>query len=57
MAPMRKGDLAIDAHVDFLGVTEHRLIPAMVRSEQKRLRDDRDLFGLGTCLARVLACG
>ena len=27
------GDLALDAEVDFLAVTEHRLIPARVRSE------------------------
>ena len=32
------GDLALDAGVDFLAVTEHRLIPARVRSEWARLR-------------------
>ena len=32
------GDLALDAGLDFLAVTEHRLIPARVRSEWARLR-------------------
>ena len=32
------GDLALDAEVDFLAVTEHRLIPARVRSEWARLK-------------------
>ena len=32
------GDLALDAEVDFLAITEHRLIPARVRSEWARLR-------------------
>ena len=32
------GDLALDAGLDFLVVTEHRLIPARVRSEWARLR-------------------
>ena len=32
------GDLALDAGLDFLEVTEHRLIPAGVRSEWARLR-------------------
>ena len=32
------GDLALDAHVDFLAVVEHRLIPAWVRSEWIRLK-------------------
>ena len=32
------GDLALDAGVDFLAVTEHRLIPARVRSEWARLK-------------------
>ena len=32
------GDLALDADVDFLAVTEHRLIPAWVRSEWARLK-------------------
>ena len=27
------GDLVLDAGLDFLAVTEHRLIPARVRSE------------------------
>ena len=29
----------MEAGVDFLGVTEHRLVPARARSEWKRLRD------------------
>ena len=33
------GDLAFSASLDFLAVTEHRLIPARVRSEWARLRD------------------
>ena len=32
------GDLALDAGLAFLAVTEHRLIPARVRSEWSRLR-------------------
>ena len=32
------GDLAFDAHVDFLAVVEYRLIPARVRSEWPGLR-------------------
>ena len=32
------GDLALDAGLDFLAVTEHRLIPARVRSEWARPR-------------------
>ena len=32
------GDLALDAEVDFLAVTEHLLIPARVRSEWARLK-------------------
>ena len=32
------GDLALDAKLDFLAVTEHRLIPARVRSEWARLK-------------------
>ena len=32
------GDLALDAGLDFLAVTEHRLIPARVRREWARLR-------------------
>ena len=32
------GDLALEVGVDFLGVVEHRLIPARVRSEWTRLR-------------------
>ena len=32
------GDLALDAGLDFLAVTEHRLIPARVRSEWAWLR-------------------
>ena len=32
------GDLALDGGLDFLAVTEHRLIPARVRSEWARLR-------------------
>ena len=31
-------DLALEACVDILAVAEHRLIPAMVRSERARLR-------------------
>ena len=37
---LTNGDLAVEAGVDFLGVTEHRLIPARVRSEWSRLRDN-----------------
>ena len=32
------GDVALDARLDFLAVTEHRLIPARVRSEWARLK-------------------
>ena len=32
------GDLALDASLDFLAITEHRLIPARVRSEWARLK-------------------
>ena len=32
------GDLALDAGIDFLAVTEHRLIPGRVCSEWARLR-------------------
>ena len=32
------GDLALNSEVDFLAITEHRLIPARVRSEWARLR-------------------
>ena len=32
------GDLALDAHVDFLAAVEHRLIPARVRCEWARLK-------------------
>ena len=32
------GDLALNASLDFLAITEHRLIPARVRSEWARLR-------------------
>ena len=35
---MTNGDFAVEAGVDFLGVTEHRLVPARARSEWKRLR-------------------
>ena len=35
------GDLALDAGLDFLAVTEHRLNPARVRSEWARLRGNR----------------
>ena len=35
---LTNGDLALDTEVDFLAVTEHRLIPARVRSEWARLR-------------------
>ena len=35
------GDLALDSEVDFLAVTEHRLIPARVRSEWARLKAKR----------------
>ena len=34
---MTRGDLALEAKVDFLAVVEHRLIPARVRSEWSRL--------------------
>ena len=36
---LTNGDLAMDADVDFLAVTEHRLEPARARSEWRRLRD------------------
>ena len=32
------GDLALNASLDFLAITEHRLIPARVRSEWVRLK-------------------
>ena len=32
------GDHALDASLDFLATTEHRLIPAKVRSEWARLK-------------------
>ena len=32
------GDLALDAGLHFLAITEHRLIPARVRSEWARLK-------------------
>ena len=32
------GDLALNAGLDFLAITEHRLIPARVRSERARLK-------------------
>ena len=32
------GDLALEAHVGFLALVEHRLIPAGVRSEWARLK-------------------
>ena len=35
---LTNGDFALDAAVDFLGVTEHRLIPARVRNVWSRLR-------------------
>ena len=38
------GDFALEAGVDFLGVVEHRLVPARVRSEWSRLR----LRGIGS---------
>ena len=36
---LTNGDFAIDIDSDFLCVTEHRLVPARVRSEWRRLRD------------------
>ena len=36
---LTNGDLALETDVDFLGVVEHRLVPARARSEWKRLRD------------------
>ena len=41
------GDFALEAGVDFLGVVEHRLVPARVRSEWSRLR----LRGIGSVWA------
>ena len=36
-----RSDMALEAQVDFLAVVEHRLIPARVRSEWARLRENR----------------
>ena len=35
---LTNGDFAIDTDVDYLGVTDDRLLSARVRSEWKRLR-------------------
>ena len=35
---LTRGDIALDAGVDFLAVVEHRLIPARVRSEWSSLK-------------------
>ena len=43
------GDLVLEAQVDFVAVVEHRLIPALVRSEWTRLRSK----GLATVWAPV----
>ena len=48
------GDLALDAGVDFLAVTEHRLIPARVRSEWARLMERKVLLLFGRLLLRML---
>ena len=52
---LTNGDLAVEAGVDFLGVTEHRLVPARARSEWKRLRD-KGILGLVPCISGVLSC-
>ena len=59
------GDLALDAGLDFLAVTEHRLIPAGVRSEFARLRSkgvasiwapaSQDSFHVGNAGAGVVS--
>ena len=36
---LTNGYFAVEADVDFLAMTEHRLVPARVRSEWRRLRD------------------
>ena len=41
------GDLALDTSVDFLAVVEHRLIPARVRSEWSRLKEEGSLHPTG----------
>ena len=46
-------DLALDAGLDFLAVTEHRLIPARVRSEWARLRR-RGVASIWPLLLRIL---
>ena len=48
------GDLALDTEVDFLAVTEHRLILARVRSEWARLKRLRELLLSGHLLLRML---
>ena len=39
------GDLALEVRVDFLAVVEHRLIPALVRSEWAGLKTKGLAFG------------
>ena len=47
---LTRGDLALEAGVDFLAVVEHRLIPARVRTEWARLE------GKGLASIWALAC-
>ena len=49
-------DLGLSVDVDFLAVTEHRLIPARVRSEWARLRAKGGLFYLVSCLSGFFSC-
>ena len=46
------GDLAMEAGVGFLGVADHRLVPARARSEWKRLRGKGIRFGMVPCILR-----
>ena len=51
------GDLALEVGVDFVSVVEHRLIPARVRSEWTRLREEGVGLYLGSCFSGFLSCG
>ena len=49
------GDLALDAGLDFLAVTEHRLIPARVRSEWARAPASQDASHVGNAGVGVIS--
>ena len=51
-----RGDLALEARVDFLAVVEHRLIPARVRSEWARLKEKGMASIWGPCESGFLPC-